>query len=388
MITANTTEQLCTKTTPYYYYNTNILRDTLKSVSEETAGHDNYHVHYAIKANANPEVLSMIREAGFGIDCVSGGEIEAALQAGFDAKTIMFAGVGKADWEIELGLDAGIYCFNVESIPELEVINELAKGKGKTANVCLRINPNVGAHTHANIMTGLSENKFGIDMVDMMGVIRRMNELRNINFLGLHFHIGSQILEMGDFVALCNRINELQDKLEKEGISVDVIDVGGGLGVDYDDPENHLIPDFKDYFTVYKTYLKLREGQQLHFELGRSLVAQCGCLITKVLYVKESGGKKFVIVDAGMTELIRPALYGAHHKIVNLSSEGELEKYDVVGPICESSDVFDKDIMLNKTKRGDLLAILTSGAYGEVMASHYNCRKLPKEYSDKDIMSV
>lgn len=388
MITTNTIEQLSTIKTPYYYYNTDILRETLKKVNEETAGHDNYHVHYAIKANANPAILSMIKDAGIGIDCVSGGEIEVALKAGFDAKTIMFAGVGKADWEIELGLDAGIYCFNVESIPELEVINDIAKSKGKTANVCLRINPNVGAHTHANIMTGLSENKFGIDMVDMMGVISRINSLDNIKFLGLHFHIGSQILEMNDFVALCNRINELQDKLEKEGINIDVIDVGGGLGVDYDDPLSNPIPAFGDYFAVYNTHLKLREGQQLHFELGRSLVAQCGCLITKVLYVKESGGKKFAIVDAGMTDLIRPALYGAHHKIVNLSSKEEVEKYDVVGPICESSDVFDKDIMLSKTKRGDLIAILTSGAYGEVMASHYNCRKLPKEFTDKDILSV
>ena len=354
MITTNTTEQLSTIKTPYYYYNTDILRETLKKVNEETAGHDNYHVHYAIKANANPAILSMIKDAGIGIDCVSGGEIEVALKAGFDAKTIMFAGVGKADWEIELGLDAGIYCFNVESIPELEVINDIAKSKGKTANVCLRINPNVGAHTHANIMTGLSENKFGIDMVDMMDVISRISSLDSIKFLGLHFHIGSQILEMNDFVALCNRINELQDKLEKEGINIDVIDVGGGLGVDYDDPMSNPIPAFGDYFAVYNTHLKLREGQQLHFELGRSLVAQCGSLITKVLYVKESGGKKFAIVDAGMTDLIRPALYGAHHKIVNLSSKEEVEKYDVVGPICESSDVFDKDIMQQSKVRTKL----------------------------------
>lgn len=372
-------------TTPYYIYDTKLLRDTLASIRQEVDDMPDTYVHYAVKACTNPKVLQVIHEAGFGIDCVSGGEIKAVLKAGFEPKGIMFAGVGKADWEIELGIDENILCFAVESIPELEVINEIAASKGKTADVCLRINPNVGAHTHANIVTGLSENKFGINMDDMMNVIKLCEQLPAINFRGLHFHIGSQILEMDDFKALCRRINELQDKLETEGIRPEIIDVGGGLGIDYEHPEQHPIPDFKSYFNVFKTTLKLRKGQQLHFELGRAIVGQCGRLITKVLYVKKSGAKQFAIVDAGFTDLIRPALYGAHHKIVNISNTGDdLETYDVVGPICESSDVFDKDVRLSRTKRGDLLAILSAGAYGEIMASQYNCRAIPIGYTTED----
>ena len=379
--------QLTKKPTPYYYYNKEILQQTLDAVKAEVSKHDNYYVHYAIKANANPIVLEPIREAGFGIDCVSGGEIEVSLKAGFPAEKIVFAGVGKADWEIEMGIDNNIFCFNVESIPELEVINTIAEQKGKVANICLRINPNVGAHTHANITTGLSENKFGIDMAHMFDVIKMAKNMKNVAFKGLHFHIGSQILEMDDFIALCHRINELQDQLDEQGISVGIINVGGGLGVDYDDPMGNPIPQFKEFFEVYNTHLKLREGQELHFELGRAIVAQCGYLMTKVLYMKDNTNKKFAIVDAGFTELIRPALYGAHHKIVNLTSDGPLETYDVVGPICESSDTFDTDIQLNQVKRGDLIAILSAGAYGESMASCYNCRRLPKSYSSEDILA-
>ncbi len=373
-------------TTPYYIYDTQLLRDTLESIKRAVAEMPDTYVHYAVKACTNPKVLQIIREAGFGIDCVSGGEIMAVRQAGFEPKGIMFAGVGKADWEIELGIDEGILCFAVESIPELEVINEIATSKGKIADVCLRINPNVGAHTHANIVTGLSENKFGINMDDMMDVISLCEQLPGINFRGLHFHIGSQILEMDDFKALCRRINELQDKLDCAGIHPEIIDVGGGLGIDYEHPEQHPIPDFDSYFNVFKQTLKLRKGQKLHFELGRAIVGQCGRLITKVLYVKKSGAKQFAIVDAGFTDLIRPALYGARHKIVNISNTGDdLETYDVVGPICESSDVFDKDVRLSRTKRGDLLAILSAGAYGEIMASQYNCRRLPQGYTTDEL---
>ena len=380
-------EALKTKATPYYYYDTAILRQTLDDVKAEVSKHDNYYVHYAIKANANDIVLKPILDAGLGIDCVSGGEIEVSLKAGFPADKIVFAGVGKADWEIELGIDNNILCFNVESIPELEVINTIARQKGKVVNICLRINPNVGAHTHANITTGLSENKFGIDMAHMLDVIKMTKEMSNVSFQGLHFHIGSQILEMDDFIALCQRVNELQDQLEREGIKVKIINVGGGLGVDYENPLVNPIPDLKKFFNVYDTHLKLREGQELHFELGRAIVAQCGFLITKVLYMKDNTDKKFAIVDAGFTELIRPALYGAHHKIMNITSDGPLDTYDVVGPICESSDTFDTDIQLNQVKRGDLIAILSAGAYGESMASCYNCRKLPQSYSSEDIMA-
>ena len=372
--------------TPFYYYDKNILCDTLESIITESKKYENYHVHYAVKANANPKILNVIKDYGLGIDCVSGGEIRAALNAGFDPGKIVFAGVGKSDWEINLALDNNIFCFNVESVPELEVINELAKQKDKTASVCFRINPDVGAHTHANITTGLAENKFGISMGEMEYVITLAKSMPNINFIGLHFHIGSQILDMNDFVALAERINELQDRLDKEGHKLKVINVGGGLGIDYDNPTINPIPNFKDYFSTYNKVLKLREGQSLHFELGRAVVGQCGTLISKVLYIKNGTNKKFAIIDAGMTDLIRPALYQAHHKIFNLSSEeSETEQYDVVGPICESSDVFDKSIELPITKRNDIIAICSAGAYGEIMASTYNCRKMPKGYISDEI---
>ena len=383
-ITFNT-GKLAQVKTPFYYYDTDLLRKTLSAINTETQKYPNYHVHYAVKANANLKVLSVINEAGLGIDCVSGGEIQQVLKAGFPADKIVFAGVGKSDWEIELGLDAGIFCFNVESIAELEVINEIACAKGKTANVCFRINPNVGAHTHANITTGLAENKFGIAMEDMETVIGRAKEMNNISFKGLHFHIGSQILEMDDFIALSKRINELQDRLEASGITLDIINVGGGLGIDYVNPMANPIPDFASYFSTYHQHLKLRPGQSVHFELGRAVVGQCGALITRVNYVKTGAVKQFAIVDAGMTDLIRPALYDAHHKMLNLTSDEPEETYDVVGPICESSDVFDKDIQLPRIHRGDLLAILSAGAYGEIMASCYNCRQLPLGYTSDEL---
>lgn len=384
-------------TTPFYLYDTALLRTTLDAINTEVKRMPNLHVHYAVKANAHPCVLAEIREAGLGIDCVSGGEIQTVLDAGFPASQIVFAGVGKADWEIRLALDAGIFCFNVESKEELEVISQIADECGKVAPVCLRINPDVGAHTHSHITTGRAEDKFGIAMEDMEYVIGLCSMLPAINFIGLHLHIGSQILDMEDFVALAHRTNELQDRLEEQGITLKVINVGGGLGVDYDNPNAHPVPNFRDYFAVWSDHLKLRPGQELHCELGRSIVAQCGSLITRVLYVKEGHEQKFVIVDAGMTELIRPALYGARHKIENLTATQNLRltdwlfpaantaAYDVVGPICESTDVFAEDIVLPVTRRGDLIAIRSAGAYGETMASCYNCRPLPKGFTIDDL---
>ena len=372
--------------TPFYYYDTALLRQTIKTITDEVAKHEGYHIHYAVKACVNPKVLRIIADSGLGADCVSGGEIQACIDAGFPAKTIVYAGVGKADWEIELGLNVGIQYFNVESVAELEVIEEIAARMNKTANVSFRINPDVGAHTHANITTGLSENKFGIAMQDMERVILMAKEMPHIEFVGLHFHIGSQILEMDDFQALALRINELQDRLEKNGIGpVKNINVGGGLGIDYQDPDAHPIPGFGKFFDTYAQNLKLRPGQQLHFELGRSIVGQCGSLIAKCLYVKQATHLQFVILDAGMTDLIRPALYDAHHHIENLTSQEEnTQSYDVVGPICESSDVFQRDCTLPVTHRGDLIALRSAGAYGEIMASQYNCRPLPIGYVTED----
>lgn len=373
--------------TPFYYYNAELLRNTLQAIKDESSKYDNkYCIHYAVKANANPKVLSIIRESGLGADCVSGGEIRAAIKAGFPSNKIVYAGVGKTDKEINLGLDHDIFCFNVESVPELEIINELAAAKNKVARVAFRINPDVGAHTHANITTGLAENKFGISMQDMDHVIDLAQEMKNVKFVGLHFHIGSQILDMGDFVALCNRVNELQQKLFKRQIIVEHINVGGGLGIDYGYPDRQAIPDFASYFKTYHKHLQLRPQQTLHFELGRAVVGQCGSLITKVIYVKQGTNKQFAIVDAGMTDLIRPALYQAYHKIENLTSEEAVQAYDVVGPICESSDVFGKMVELNKVRRGDLIALRSAGAYGEIMASCYNCRPLPKGYTSDEFI--
>jgi len=343
--------------TPFYYYDCDLLRETLQAINKELKKYENFIVHYAIKANANAKVLNVIQQTGMGADCVSGGEIQRCLDCGFPADKIVYAGVGKSDWEINLGLDHDIFCFNVESVAELD----------------------------EKITTGLAENKFGIAMQDMLPTILEASRMPNIHFIGLHFHIGSQLLEMTDFRHLCSRINEIQDGLEQENIKIKNINVGGGLGIDYDNPDNHPIPDFKSYFYTFARYLKLREGQKLHFELGRAVVGQMGSLITRTLYVKQGTAKQFAIVDAGMTDLIRPALYQASHKIENLSSDGALHAYDVVGPICESSDVFAKGIELNTVHRGDLIAMRSAGAYGEIMASQYNCRKLPVGYTSDEL---
>lgn len=379
------TQRFAELETPFYYYDMDVLGETLQTIKELIAPHPNYHVHYAIKANANPRIMPTIAQAGLGADCVSGGEVEAAHNAGFAGKDIVFAGVGKSDREIINALNIGIHNFNVESIAELEVINELAHNLGKKAKVCFRINPNVDAHTHAKITTGLNENKFGIAMEDMIPAICEAQKMDSVEYIGLHFHIGSQILDLSVYVALCERINQLQDELEANGIQTKNINVGGGLGIDYDMPDTHPIPKFEEYFKIFTDKLKLRDGQQLHFELGRSIVAQCGSLIARTLYIKQGHTKRFVIVDAGFTELVRPAMYGAHHHTENLSvtDKTRTTKYDVVGPICESSDVFSTDELLPVTKRGDLIAFRSAGAYGEVMASTYNCRPLPKSYFSK-----
>ena len=370
--------------TPFYFYDMNLLRETLAELNTQSSD-SNFHVHYALKACANEAVLKCICEAGLGADCVSGGEIEAALKAGIPAHKIVYAGVGKTNKEIELALKADIFCFNVESAPEMEVINELAALHQRKARIAIRVNPNVDAHTHHYITTGLNENKFGINLNQLSDVIDQALHASHIELIGLHFHIGSQITDMTAFQNLCVRINELQDKLEQQGISLKHINVGGGLGINYEHPNHCPIADFEGYFKVFRKQLKLREGQQVHFELGRSIVAPCGSLICKVLYVKEGSEKKFVIVDAGMTDLIRPALYNAYHRVENLSSDAAEEKYDVVGPICESSDVFVKDYFMPRTSRGDILAIRSAGAYGEVMASRYNLRQLPGSYTSDSI---
>ena len=372
--------------TPFYYYDVELLEKTIATVKTEAARYGNFDVHYAIKANYNPRLLKIMADAGLGADCVSGGEVAAALAAGVSASKIVFAGVGKTDKEIALALDAGIFCFNAESVPELEAIEALAAERGVVAQVALRINPNVGAHTHSNITTGLAENKFGIGYEQLDDVINIVEGLEHISLIGLHFHIGSQILVMDDFIALCGRINELQELLyETRGLVLPHINVGGGLGIRYDAPDKYPVPDFELYFATYANNLKLYPGQHVHFELGRSIVAQCGALVTRVTYVKRGGSKQFVIVDAGMNDLIRPALYDAYHRIENICSCKADEVYDVVGPVCESSDVFCRDRKMPATERGDLLVMRSAGAYGEAMSFGYNCRALPKAVLSTDI---
>lgn len=356
--------------TPFYFYDLGLLDRTIDDL---LANKGDFHVHYALKANSNPVIVSHIAGRGLGADCVSGGEIQRALDCGIPAEKIVFAGVGKTDEEILLALNAGIGCFNVESAPELEVISALAVKAGKKARIAIRVNPNVDAHTHANITTGLAENKFGINFEMLPDMVSLAHSLPAIELTGLHFHIGSQITDFEPFVKLCEVINRLQTQ-----VRVNHINVGGGLGIDYTTPDGHPIPDFKGYFDTFRRNLNLLPGQTLHFELGRSVVAQCGSLISRVVYVKHGLAKNFMICDAGMSELLRPALYQAHHLIQNLSEpeSAPRETYDVVGPICESSDVFGSDEILPAARRGDLIAFRSAGAYGETMASNYNLRQL------------
>lgn len=364
--------------TPFYFYDMGLLRQTV-AAARAAAANPMFRIHYAMKANIEIPVLEVMREAGFGIDTVSGGEISRAVDCGFDPARIVFAGVGKSDAEIDLAIEKGIGCFNVESIEELEVIAGRARVLGKKARVALRVNPNIDAHTHHYITTGLAENKFGIALEMLDRAIDIATSSADIDFRGLHFHIGSQITTLRPFEILSERINDLQDRYESRGIRFATINVGGGLGIDYENPDTNPIPDFEGYFSTFSKCLRIREGQEIHFELGRSMVGQCASLITRVLYIKHGLEKQFAIVDAGFTDLIRPALYEARHLIENLTSDAtETAIYDVVGPICESSDVFDKDTTLPLTSRGDLLALRSAGAYGSVMAMQYNCRSLPR----------
>ena len=377
MFNQQTLQKFDNTETPFYYYDLALLRQTLQACGAASSAYG-YHVHYALKANFNPVLLDTIREAGFGADCVSGNEVKAAIHHEFPAGKVVFAGVGKSDKEINAALEADIFCFNVESVQELLVINDLAKAKGKMARVAIRINPNVDAHTHHFITTGLEENKFGINTWQLDDVVFTLGNCSNLEFIGIHFHVGSQITDLEVFKNLCGKINEIHDWFALHGLSIKILNVGGGLGVDYQTPQQNLIADFENYFRIFNEHLVVKPGQEVHFELGRALVAQCATLVSRVLYVKNGINKNFLVLDAGMTELIRPMLYQAYHQIESLSkAAGEGQKmvsYDVVGPICESTDCFQQDVLLPESQRGDLIAMYTAGAYGEVMASGYNLR--------------
>jgi diaminopimelate decarboxylase len=381
MIINKTIDKFRDLPTPFYFYDLDVLNSTCQTVKEESA-RTGFKVHYAAKANANPRILKIIASYGFGADCVNFNEIKSAISAGFKSPEIVFAGVGKTDKDIVSALETGILCFNCESIQEIEVIDSLAEGLNKKATIALRINPYIDAHTHNYITTGVPESKFGINTWELKEVVEKLYSLKHVNLKGIHFHIGSQITKMSVFKSLCSRINELQEWFSSQNVNLEIINVGGGLGIDYNNPDKPA--RFEDYFSMIKEFVKLRPGQKIHIEPGRSLVGQCGSLISKVLYIKKGSNTTFAIIDAGMNDLIRPALYQARHKIENLTSNGKANKYDVVGPVCESADIFAKFIELPETKRGDIIAIRSTGAYGEAMASRYNLRDLVRSvFSDE-----
>lgn len=368
--------------TPFYYYDLELLKETVSRCSEAASKYG-FHVHYALKANFDNRLLQIIEATGLGADCVSGNEVKKAVEVGFAPRKVVFAGVGKSDQEINDALDLDIFCFNVESVQELQIINVLAGARGKKAKVAIRINPNVDAKTHKNITTGLEENKFGINQWELPECVEVIKQCANLEFIGIHFHVGSQIQELEVFKSLCVKVNEIHQWFFDRGFQLKVLNVGGGLGVDYHNPDEQPIVDFESYFQIFDRFLERRPGQEVHFELGRALVAQSGALISRVLYVKNGLKKNFLILDAGMTELMRPMLYQAYHKIENISRQAAAadpqpatnhHKYDVVGPICESTDCFGKEVELPESQRGDLIAIRTAGAYGQVMASKYNLR--------------
>jgi diaminopimelate decarboxylase len=388
MLDINTIERLDKIATPFYYYDMDLFRKTV-DYAAEMAGKYGIKIHYAVKANVERRLLEYISGKGFGADCVSGNEVLHAHDCGFPGDKIVYAGVGKSDKEIYNALKIGIEAFNCESLQEIYVINEMAHVHGLKANVSVRINPDIDAHTHKYVTTGLYENKFGISQHEFDKLIDILKKSEHINFIGLHFHIGSQITRVEEVFALeCQRVNDIVAYFERNGLKVRNINLGGGLGVDYDDPDENAIPDFETWFRTISENIARREDQMVHVEPGRSLVAQCATLISRVLFVKSGETKNFLIMDAGMNDLIRPALYGAYHKIENLSASQRTfypthQAYDIVGPVCESSDVWGAGRLLPLSVRGDLMAIRSTGAYGQVMASRYNMKDLaPSVFSD------
>jgi len=385
MFSASLIKKFSRTATPFYYYDTELLRKTLDALKKAAKKHD-VEVHYALKANARKKILKIIKGYGFGADCVSANEVMRAIECGFSPNKVVFAGVGKSDAEIVAALKKKIFCFNCESVEEIEIINALAKKQNKKAGIAIRINPNVNANTHHYITTGLEENKFGINVWQLPDVITALKKCKQIKLIGLHFHIGSQITDLDVYKTLCVKINEIQDWFATHNVYVENINVGGGLGIDYHNPDTSPILDFDNYFGIFKKFLKLRPDQKLHCEPGRALVAQCGTLVSKVLYVKKGKQSNFIILDAGMTELLRPALYQSYHKIENLTSKKKtIVSYDVNGPVCESSDCFGKAVELPETQRGDIIAIRSAGAYGESMALDYNLRTKAKGYLSEQL---
>ncbi len=356
--------------TPCYVYSRATLERHWHAFDRAFAGHDHL-VCYAVKANSNLAVLNVLARLGSGFDIVSVGELERVLRAGGQASKIVFSGVGKRADEMRRALEVGIYCFNVESVGELERLNSVATEMGMRAPVSLRVNPDVDAGTHPYISTGLKENKFGIDIADAPAAYARAATLPHINIIGVDCHIGSQLTEATPFVDALERVLALIDQLAAQGISIHHLDIGGGLGIPY---RNETPPSPSEYAQALLPKLQGRDYKIL-LEPGRAIVGNAGVLLTQVEYLKHTAHKNFAIVDAGMNDLIRPALYNAWQEIVTVkqSASGATRCYDIVGPVCETGDFLGKDRELN-LQPGDVLAVRSAGAYGFVMSSNYNTR--------------
>jgi diaminopimelate decarboxylase len=360
--------------TPAYVYSRAALSESLKEFHDVLGAHPagaDALVCYAVKANSNLAILNLFARLGAGFDIVSGGELQRVLAAGADPQKVVFSGVGKTAAEMKLALEAGIFCFNIESIPEIERLNEVAGQLGKTAPVSLRVNPNVDPKTHPYISTGLKEAKFGVAYDDALALYRRAAALPNIAVAGIDCHIGSQLLDPSPFAEALDRILALIDQLAAEGIQVHHIDLGGGLGIKY--RADQVQPTVASYLNPLLDKLQNR-GLKVVLEPGRRLVGNAGLLLTRVEFLKEGEAKNFAIIDAAMNDLMRPALYEAWHDIDPVVPRaGATRDYDVVGPVCETGDFLGQARPLN-IEPGDLLAVMSAGAYGMAMASNYNTR--------------
>lgn len=384
MLSRKIAQSLLPLETPFYLYDMGLLRLTLESAVAMAARYG-FVLHYAVKANYDPRVLEMIREFGLGADCASGGEVRCAIEAGFDPSKIVYAGVGKKDSEIRYAIEQGIFAINCESLEEISVVDRIASELGVKVRIALRVNPDIDPKTNHCIDTGQADSKFGISYEEILANAPLIQSYKNVEVRGMHLHIGSQIRELHVFEYLCNKVNVIVENLVGLGFTLDFVDVGGGLGINYDVPENEPVPNFASVFAIINSHLNVG-GREVHFEFGRAIVGQCGELITRVLYNKTTAtGRKLVIVDSSMTELIRPALYGSYHNIENITSDAQKsERYTIVGTACESTDKFDENVTLPETRRGDLLTIKSAGAYGQSMSSTYNLHPLPRSvYSDE-----
>lgn len=372
--------------TPFYLYSEQKLRDNFKSFADAVKPLKKATVCFAVKSNFNPTILKILAGMGAGADIVSGGELELALQAGVPADKIVFSGVGKTRAELTAAIMAGIKQINAESESEIRLINEIAIGLKKTAAVGIRVNPDVDARTHEKITTGKKENKFGIDWNDARRLFLSAEQFKGISLHGIEVHVGSQILELSPFREAFVKTKKMLNDLKEHGVLIQTVDVGGGLGVAYKTDES--APSPADYIAVLQDVLGDFDGEFV-FEPGRCISGDAGVLVASVVRVKQTGDKRFAVLDAGMSDLVRPAMYDAYHNIEAVKSGEASERYDVVGPICESADIFGKNRMLPELNEGDLIAIETAGAYGAAMASNYNGRPLIAEVlTDNDRYAV